>query len=65
MLIFQVPDQQLPKDFIQNDLNKLIAKLSGIKNFVQPYELAMNYQELYVLEPAVAERKVTHHHHDI
>ncbi|XP_076076624.1 transient receptor potential cation channel subfamily M member-like 2 isoform X3 [Mytilus galloprovincialis] len=52
-----IPDQPLPQDFLVNDLNKLVAKLSGIKDFVQPYELSMNSVELYMLDPVVAERK--------
>lgn len=55
----KIPDQPLPQDFLANDLNRLISKLSGIKDFVQPYELSMNSVELYVIEPAVAERKVS------
>lgn len=55
----KIPDQPLPQDFLANDLNRLIAKLSGIKDFVQPYELSMNSVELYVIEPSVAERKVS------
>ncbi|XP_071134130.1 transient receptor potential cation channel subfamily M member-like 2 [Mytilus edulis] len=54
---YMIPDQSLPNDFLINDLNKLVAKLSGIKDFIQPYELSMNSAELYVLDPAVAERK--------
>ncbi|XP_033743506.1 transient receptor potential cation channel subfamily M member 7-like [Pecten maximus] len=50
-------DQPLQKEFLSNDLNRLIYKLSRIKDFVQPYELSMNSAGLYVSNPAVAERK--------
>ncbi|OWF47104.1 Transient receptor potential cation channel trpm [Mizuhopecten yessoensis] len=45
------------KEFLSNDLNRLIYKLSRIKDFVQPYELSMNSAGLYVSNPAVAESK--------
>lgn len=48
----------LSNDFLDSDLNHLVYKLCGIKNFVNPYELSMNSVGLYVLDPAVAERKV-------
>lgn len=51
------PDQSLEKDFLSNELNRLIYKLSRIKDLVQPYEMSMNSAGLYVLDPAVAERK--------
>ncbi|XP_061163971.1 transient receptor potential cation channel subfamily M member 1-like [Saccostrea echinata] len=50
-------DQELDANFLVNDLNRLIFKLLGLVDFVQPYEMSMNSVGLYVLDPAVAERK--------
>lgn len=50
-------DQALDANFLANDLNRLIFKLIGLSDFVQPYEMSMNSVGLYVLDPAVAERK--------
>ncbi|XP_022323165.2 transient receptor potential cation channel subfamily M member-like 2 isoform X2 [Crassostrea virginica] len=52
-----VMDQALDVNFLANDLNRLIFKLIGLSDFVQPYEMSMNSVGLYVLDPAVAERK--------
>lgn len=52
-------DQALDGNFLVNDLNRLIFKLIGLSDFVQPYEMSMNSVGLYVLDPAVAERKVS------
>ena len=57
-LHFQGQMQCLDQNFIVVDLNRLLCKLAGIEDFVQPYELSMNSVGLYVLDPAVAERKV-------
>ncbi|XP_052825070.1 transient receptor potential cation channel subfamily M member 2 [Octopus bimaculoides] len=54
---FQSRDQPLAANFLDTDLNRLIYKLCGIKDFVQPCELSMNSLGLYVLDPVVAERK--------
>lgn len=54
-------DQALDVNFLANDLNRLIFKLIGLSDFVQPYEMSMNSVGLYVLDPAVAERKVWVH----
>lgn len=50
-------DQPLAPNFLDTELNRLIYKLCGIKDFVQPCELSMNSLGLYVLDPSVAERK--------
>ncbi|KAK3100144.1 hypothetical protein FSP39_015318 [Pinctada imbricata] len=50
-------DQSLDQNFIVTDLNRLLYKLAGIQDLVQPYELSMNSVGLYVLDPIVAERK--------
>lgn len=60
-LNWQVFDQALDANFLANDLNRLIFKLIGLSDFVQPYEMSMNSVGLYVLDPAVAERKVSVH----
>ncbi|KAL5012942.1 hypothetical protein ScPMuIL_011493 [Solemya velum] len=52
-----VREKPLDQDFLSDDINRLMTKLSGIRDFVQPYELSMNSVGLYVLDPAVAERK--------
>ncbi|KAJ8317915.1 hypothetical protein KUTeg_003006 [Tegillarca granosa] len=51
------PERALEKDFLATDLNRLIYKLTLTTDFIQPYELSMNSVGLYVLDPAVAERK--------
>lgn len=54
-------NQALDANYLVNDLNQLIFKLIGLSGFVQPYEMSMSSVGLYVLNPAVAERKVSVH----
>ncbi|KAL3880135.1 hypothetical protein ACJMK2_032401 [Sinanodonta woodiana] len=54
---FVMPNQPLPASFLGNDLNRLIYKLCGVRDFIQPYEMSMTAAGLYVIDPAVAERK--------
>ena len=56
--IFQFPDQPLGSSFLSEHLNRLIYKLSGIRNFIQPYELSMCSTGMYTVDPNVAERRV-------
>ncbi|KAH3836163.1 hypothetical protein DPMN_109533 [Dreissena polymorpha] len=53
-----MPDQPMGDLFLKDNLNRLIYKLSWVRNFVDPYELSMNAKEMSSSDGAVAERKV-------
>ncbi|XP_052281701.1 transient receptor potential cation channel subfamily M member 2-like isoform X5 [Dreissena polymorpha] len=52
-----MPDQPMGDLFLKDNLNRLIYKLSWVRNFVDPYELSMNAKEMSSSDGAVAERK--------
>ncbi|XP_052792596.1 transient receptor potential cation channel subfamily M member 2-like isoform X1 [Mya arenaria] len=52
-----VPDQPLNNSFLSESLNRLIYKLSWLRNFIQPFELSMCSVGLNNMDSAIAERK--------
>ena len=58
---FQFPDQPFESCFLSTQLNKLIFKLTGLTEFIKPYEMSLNYTGMYTGDPQVAERKVGHY----
>ncbi|KAL4230550.1 hypothetical protein ACF0H5_010931 [Mactra antiquata] len=52
-----LPHQPLGDDFLSENLNKLIYKLSWISNFIEPYELSMSATGMYTVNAPLAERK--------
>ncbi|XP_052285259.1 transient receptor potential cation channel subfamily M member-like 2 isoform X2 [Dreissena polymorpha] len=55
--INMMPDRPIGDLFLKDNLNRLIYKLSWVRNFVDPYELSMNAKGMSSSDGAVAERK--------
>ena len=57
-IFLQFPDQPFESSFLSTHLNKLICKLTGLTEFIKPYEMSLNYTGMYSGDPQVAERRV-------